>query len=485
MRRSCAISIPPAGVHKFAAPADKPEQEEHRPAMGLSPLTFTGASSFSEDFQTILKRATTIASLPIRALENQQKDLVTQKVLLSNLSQATGALASVVTNLASLGEKKGLVATSSNPAKVTATNINASAAAVYTIANITSTAKAAAETSLTGYADSTAAPVSSTGIVKLIHGSNQYTIDVSGSNNLTGLRNAINTLGAGVTATVLTTGTGATPYYLSITANSAGATTLELRDDPTGANTNLLTANNQGADTVFTINGVPVSKKTTFINDVVPGLTLDILGTTAGAESVTLTLATDRSKLSDAIQDLVATYNILRDQVDAQIGENAGLLSGDYLVREIQSRMRALASYQGSGSSIKNLAHLGFELDSNGRASFNSQVFDSLSDSQITEAFTFLGSATTGLGALATSFSSISDPLTGLAKIQIDKYDETNSKLSTQITAISDRVSDMQRILSAKLQAADALLAGLQSQQKVLDASLKSLNLTLYGREDR
>ncbi|MBI3679636.1 MAG: hypothetical protein HY235_04505, partial [Acidobacteria bacterium] len=52
--------------------------------MSLSPLTFTGVSTFSQDFQTILDRASRIASLPIQALQNQQKDLIQQKLLLSN-----------------------------------------------------------------------------------------------------------------------------------------------------------------------------------------------------------------------------------------------------------------------------------------------------------------------------------------------------------------------------------------------------------------
>jgi len=51
------------------------------------------------------------------------------------------------------------------------------------------------------------------------------------------VRDAINNLGVGVTATVLTTGTGANPNYLSVTSNTAGATTLQLFDDPTGTNT--------------------------------------------------------------------------------------------------------------------------------------------------------------------------------------------------------------------------------------------------------
>ena len=85
--------------------------------------------------------------------------------------------------------------------------------------------------------------------MKLVLGSNSYTINLtSQTNNLNGLVSAINGLGAGVTASVLTTGSGATPNYLSLSAASTGATTLQLIDDPTGAATNVITAANQGSN---------------------------------------------------------------------------------------------------------------------------------------------------------------------------------------------------------------------------------------------
>jgi hypothetical protein len=46
------------------------------------------------------------------------------------------------------------------------------------------------------------------------------------------------------------------------------------------------------------------------------------------------------------------------------------------------------------------------------------------------------------------------------------------------------RVSDMQKSLAARLHAADSLLASLESQQTMVDASLQSLNYTLYGKEE-
>jgi len=451
--------------------------------MSLSPLTFTGVSKFSADFQTILNRTVNIASLPVQALQNQQKDLLQQKLLVSNLSSTVAGLATAVSNLGQTAKSKALQASSSNTSKVTATNVSLAAPATYTISNITSVAKSAAETSLSGYANASSAAVSSTGTVKLVVGSSEYTIDISSSNNLTALRNAINASGAPVTASVLTTGNGATPYYLSITANEAGATTLELRDDPTGANTNLLSNLNQGANTVFDLNGVQVSKKSTFINDVVPGLTLNINSTTSGAETITVAVNSNKSALASDLNAFVSAYNSVREQVNAQVGSGAGLLSGDYLVREVQSRLRGLSNYSGTGD-IKGLADLGVEFDSAGVASFDSSVITNLTANQLEDAFTFLGTTNTGFGGLSKSLTDISDSVIGLARIQLDKYEESDKRITTQISEQTARISAMQISLASRLQAADALLASLESQPSVLDASIQSLNLTLYGRNE-
>lgn len=450
--------------------------------MGLTPLTFSGVSTFSTDFQTILNRALSIANIPVQNLQNQQKDLLQQKLLVSNLSTAVEGLSSSIQNLGSIAEQKALLATSSNSAKVTASAVNAPSTATYSISNITSIASAASETSLSGYASTD--PVSSTGTLQLTLGSNSYPIHLNPSqNNLAGLRDAINKLGVGLSATILTTGNGAQPNYLSVTANSAGATTLRLNDDPTGTNTNLLTSNNQGSDTVFKFNGVSVSRKGTLVNDLVPGTTFSILGTTSGSETITISLNTDRSQIADALKSFVSEYNNVSDQVTAQTGKNAGLLSGDFLVRQTADSLRALTSYQSSGS-IKNLASLGVEFDSSGKATFNQDTFDALSDSDIQAALQFLGSKTSGFSALGANFSQISDPVTGLAKLQQDRYADTDKRLTDQISRLQERISAQQAALSSRLQAADALLGQLQSQQNVITASIQSFNLVLYGKNN-
>lgn len=445
--------------------------------MSFTPLAFTGISTYSTDFQTILTRAVNIASIPLKSLQNQDSDIIQQKAQLTSLSGAVGGLGASLATLAGFGANKALSAFSSNSSAVTVRNASATAQASYTINSVTSLSAVASETSLVGYADGAATPVSATGSVKLTVGSNSQTIDLTGKNNLVGLRDAINNLGIGATASILTAGSS---NYLSISTTAAGLTTLTLKDDPLGTNTDLLTATNQGKDTVFELNGIPITRQSNTVNDLIPGLAFTLVAPTASP--VTLSLSTDRSRISTALQDFVSNYNAATAAVGQQVGPAAGLLSGDFLVRQIQEQLRQVSAYSGSTATVRGFGALGVSFDATGKATFDADVFAQLPDSTITDAFTFFGSATTGLGELAGSITQITDPVSGLAKIQQDSYDQTDIRLNKQISLLTEQIGVMQNTLSAKLQAADALLAQLSSQQQILTASIQSVNLVTFGK---
>src|SRR3954453_8894348 len=135
--------------------------------MGLTPLTFTGVSKSSTDLQTILSRAVSIASLPAKAIQNQQTDLVQKKLVTTNLEDAVSALSSSLTALSKVGDARGLSASSSDSATVAILNTTGSTPASYTVSEITSIAGAASETSVVGYADSSSTAVSANVTLKL------------------------------------------------------------------------------------------------------------------------------------------------------------------------------------------------------------------------------------------------------------------------------------------------------------------------------
>ena len=454
--------------------------------MGISPLVFTGISQFSDDFQTILSRSLAIASIPLQEMQNEQSNLLVKKQLLTGLRLVVAELGSDVAALGAIGESQALAASSSNASRVTVNLNGATQAGTYVISDITSVARASSETTQSGYATADETAVSTDGIMELVIGSDTYVVDVTGDgeNNLNGIRDAINALGAGVSASVLDTGTGETPYYLSLTANATGENTLQLRETAGEAGTNILTAGNQGANAVFKLNGLDVTKSDNVVSDVVPGLTFTIVSTTEASETVTLTLSSSRGELATALAGLASSYNAARSQVNAQVGETAGLLSGDFIVRQLQMEMRTLAGHDGSGSSMNRLSDLGIEFDDSGEMSFDQDMFYALSDAQITAAFEYLGSETTGFGALSANFTQISDPATGLIKTQQDQYDVADDRLETQITDLTARIEYMQTSLSWKLQQADVLLAQLAAQQTMLDASIQGLEYAVYGRND-
>lgn len=450
--------------------------------MSLSPLAFSGVSSFSESFQTILTRSQQISSLPLTRLQNERTDLIQRKTLVTALEGTVGGFTASLRNLGSVGDRAGITATSSDSTKVRINSTTATSPASYSITNITSLAAAASETSVTGYASATADAVSATGTVRLIVGSSTYDIVLApAENNLAGLRNAINGLGAGVTATIFTTGTGSLPNYLSVSASETGAKTLSLVADPGGAATNLLTAANQGANAEFVLNGVAVSKASNLINDVVSGVSFAIAGLSGPTETTTIRLSSDRNQLATALESLASAYNGVVDFLDSQIGEAAGLLSGSNLIFATSTALRQFTSFNGSGA-VKSLSDIGLTLDSSGKMSFDAAAFSQLSDARLSSAFTFAGTSVNGIASLVGRFAGISDPITGAAKLEQDQFAATESRLIGQIDILTDRVSAQQESLRQRLQAADTLLASLESQRTLIDAQLESLKLTLYGK---
>ncbi len=444
--------------------------------MSLTPLTISGVSQFSSDLQTIMDRATQIAQLPIQQLQNRDSDTIQKKTLLSGVSGAVDTLASALASISTAAKNKALGATSSNPDAVAVGSTTATSPASYTINSVTSIASAASERTFASYADSAATPVGSTGDFRLTVGDQVYDFTLT-NNTLIGLRDQINSLGAGVTATILTTSGG---NYLSISSNTNGEKNLALKDDPNGANTDLLTATNQGSDLVFQLNGIEVRQSSNLVNSVVPGLTFTVQQTTT--DPVELSLTSSRSTLSSTLQSFVSGFNALRAQVNAQTGSGAGLLSGNSVIVQLSAKLREISSYRPTDGTIHGLADLGISFDSNGQASFEPSVVNDLSEEQLNDAFTFLGDGSTGLSKFATDLKQFSDPISGVIKLEQQGLDRIDQSLQDQISTLTDRVTVMQKGLSQKLQQADALLASLESQQKTVNASLQGLNSVLYGK---
>ena len=451
--------------------------------MSITPLKFTGISTFSEDFQTILTRAVSIATVPVQQLQNNQTKILGQKQALGSLRSAVADLALSIARLGGIGANRSLSVSSSNNNRVAVTNNGIVASGVYHITGITSVAAAASENFVAGVDTQDATQVDADGALELVVGTSTLAINLtSETNNLLGLRDAVNAAGAGVTATIINSGESTGAYYLSITAQQTGETTLALRTEAGVGASNLLTAANQGSNAEFELNGIPITRDDNTISDVIEGLTLNIVSKTEDGEEVTITANSSRGSMANAVNDFVAAYSAVASAVSGHIGKNAGILTGDPVLRQIQSTLRQVTGYEGSGT-VASLAAMGIELDKAGKMSFNSATFYSLGSPEFESAMDLMGSATTGFGALAKDLDQISNPVTGLIKKKQDSLDVTDSRIDVQIASITERILVMQSTLSLKLQQADLLISQFNAQQLQLDAVINSLNTLTFGKE--
>jgi flagellar capping protein FliD len=78
----------------------------------------------------------------------------------------------------------------------------------------------------------------------------------------------------------------------------------------------------------------------------------------------------------------------------------------------------------------------------------------------------------------------ISDPVTGVIANETARMDETDKRLTAQVATLTERLEFMQRAASERLQAVDAILGGLDSQKNLVEASVKSMQLVTFGKNE-
>ncbi len=236
----------------------------------------------------------------------------------------------------------------------------------------------------------------------------QVTID-STNNSLEGLRDAINDADFGVQATIVNDGLNG--YLLQISAASGANNELEISVEESGGSpTNTdndglsrfafnetasqLTQNQGGADSQLTINGLTVYRESNSIDDIVPGLKLDVLAADPGTP-VNITVSDDKAFAEQNIRDFVEAYNLFLEAIEPAIGiteqENeegdkvdvTGSLASDSLARSMISQLRSVFSSAIPGlvdSNFTSLGAIGIRTELNGGISIDEETFSAAID---------------------------------------------------------------------------------------------------------
>ena len=221
-------------------------------------------------------------------------------------------------------------------------------------------------------------------------GSGTKTVTIDASNNsLAGIRDAINSAGVGMTATIVNDG-GASPYRLALTSNSTGKASsvkISVADVPDGvlpptalssllahdpAGSQALSETSAARNSEFSIDGIAVSKANNSVSDVIAGVTLNLLKENP-LTATAVTVARDTAAVNTAVNTFVKAYNDISQNLRDAAAYNAAtgsaaILNGEASVRSMQAQIRGVLTtpIAGGATTLSRLSQVGVTMQKDG-----------------------------------------------------------------------------------------------------------------------
>lgn len=447
----------------------------------LPPITSLGSGS-NLDLQGILDSLKTNEQQALVPIKNQQTLITTQLSAYGTLQQAVETLQTAANALAD--PKTYSVTTASIVGGSEAFTVKTSAGATPATYRIQVDQLATASQLKSGAIGDRTQALGNGGTitVTLANGTTQ-TIDVSKDTSLNGIAKAINANDqAGVTATILTDGSGKS--YLQLTSSATGtqaavtkitSTNATIQNalgyDATATPTGGMTQTVAATDAKVTINDVQIVSGSNTLDKNIDNVTISLNDVTTSP--VTVKVATDSSGVVTATQNFVTAYNTLVKMVASMTKydpttDQSSVLTGDSTTRSIASSvasaLRVLAS---STDTLKTIQDLGITTDpTDGTLDLNLDTIDS----------THLHSLN---GALSSNPKDVADILTALGKSMsttVGGILGSNGLLATRTAGLTETQKSLQDQYDSVNDRIDADIANIRAQFVQLDAFVAQMN---------
>jgi flagellar hook-associated protein 2 len=377
------------------------------------------------DVATLVDNLIAIDSQPITRMQKQTSTMQSKISAFQSVNSKISSLLTSVNNILYGGSSAPLTTaysfqdrlenslfasskvTSSDESVVAATATKGNASGNYSI-TVSDLAQAKSMAS-DNFADINTATVG-TGTISLTVGSGAATIiNIDSTNNtLDGVRKAINAANVGVTATIINDGQ-ANPYRLLLTSTETGtANAFTVTTNLSGGQALGFTEKQAAHDAVFNVNGIDIIKSSNTISDVIDGVTLSLKA--KSASPVTLSVDTDMDSIVNGISGIISAYNAVNTYISSQFAYNqttatAGILSGDFTLRNIQTQLQSALINSSSNrfTSYGVLSQVGIGFNRDGSLSLDeSKLRHALSSDFTGVAALLLGDGTPANGVTAT-----------------------------------------------------------------------------------
>lgn len=302
------------------------------------------------------------------------------------------------------------------------------------------------------------------------------TVSVDATTTLTSLKDSINALNAGVTASVVNDGSGPNPYRLILTGASTGTSNsinITQNDTSLAFNTTLQPAQ----DATFTVDNMPFTRQTNTVSDVLTGVSIELKAADP-AKTITVTVQRDAEAITEKVKKLVDAYNGVigyvksNNDYDSET-KKAYPFFGDSVARSIQDDIRRVftSSVSGLPDTMNRLLHVGITTDKDGVMSLDSTKLTSALTSDfdgVVSLFT-KGTTTTGFAELIyATADSINDIVDGRIKGRQDGLSKNIKRIDEDIRQKETQLTAYEEQLRAQFTGLETMLASLNAQSSAL-----------------
>jgi len=321
-------------------------------------------------------------------------------------------------------------------------------------------------------------------------GTNGSTVSVAVNANttLTQLADLINKApdNPGVTAAVVNSGAGTTPFRLVLTANKTGEDNRISIVTPLSdlSFTDLQGDEGASLNASFKVDGVTYERQSNSgITDVLQGITLQLKAT----GSTTLEITSDTSGIVDSVKGLVNAFQEAIQDLKAKTAYDSpastgGPLATSSALRGLAGELSQLLGTQiNTGGTITSLFDLGLEFKRDGTITLNTETLTAALANHPDDVKTlFAGkSGVTGLGTLLTDkLNAITQPFSGTIATEKQATQAQIDRLDTNIASTKARLDKHYDNLARQFASLDTYAAKLQQQGDYLSNIIDSLNNT-------
>lgn len=447
------------------------------------------------DYGQVVDQLVKVARLPVDRLTDKKAtlnskltDYATLSTKLISLQSAAGALRLPgLFDRSSVSVSDTTVLTASGSSTATAGHYTVRVSQLAQAHQVTNTAAKTVASTTTDIVTGASADFSFT-----VAGGATHTVTLSDTATLEDLRAGINDLGAGVSASLVNTGTDTVPAYrLVLTASSTGDvndiaivaddTMLDFLNASGTGGTDTLQAAQDAVIVVGNpaLNPLTIQRSSNTITDAIEGVTLNLTEST-GNDTVSVNVTQDVSAVKTNIKALATAYNEVvkfineRNTYDVTT-KKGGIFFNEPTVRTALSEIgKALSASIPGLTTFDTLGQIGFKTERDGTITIDDAKLDaafSTSYSAVKQLFV-RQTATTGIAQLLVdAVDTLDDIVAGPLSLRKTGLTSAIAKLTDDIARKEDRVAEYETRLRRQYAALDRLLGEMKSQMGFLQTN--------------